>query len=104
MVYVREGSMGWVATCDRCTWSWRRGDEVLVRNAAAGHTCAPSTGIPERGAGLTEREKAIRQVLFVIGSPVARFTRPEREDAYRLAREHALSATDLLDYLSSRGT
>ena len=46
---------------------------------------------------LTEREKAIRELLVMLRSPIMLMCRPDRENAYRLAREHNVTALELLD-------
>lgn len=49
------------------------------------------------------REEAIREIIVLLRTPLMPYMRTEREAALAAAREHCITAEDLLLYLSTRG-
>lgn len=48
------------------------------------------------------REEAIKQIIVLLRTPLMAHMRIEREAALAAAREHCITAEDLLVYLSTR--
>lgn len=49
-----------------------------------------------------ERREVIKRVWVVLTSPLAMMSRPDREEAMKLAREHELTVTELLEFVYAR--
>jgi hypothetical protein len=49
-----------------------------------------------------ERRKAIEAVWRALKNPLCMMSRPEREEAMKLAREHELTVSELLEYVYAR--
>lgn len=49
------------------------------------------------------REQAIKHIIILLRSPMLAVLRTEREEALALAREHCITAEELLLYAATRG-